>query len=127
MTASSDKTARLNDLEGATHVVFEGHEGAVNSAVFSPDGNYVLTASSDRTARLWDLQGNQVGVFRGHRGSLFSAAFSPDGEYIVTASMDGKARVWLAHTGDLLALADKRVNRDFTEAERALYADLLGD
>jgi len=33
---------------------FAGHTNWVNSAVFSPDGQYVLTASDDRTARLWE-------------------------------------------------------------------------
>jgi WD40 repeat protein len=30
-----------------------GHQGAVNSAVFSPDGTRILTASDDNTAKLW--------------------------------------------------------------------------
>ena len=30
------------------------HEGAVNSAQFSPDGQRVVTASADNTARVWD-------------------------------------------------------------------------
>jgi WD40 repeat protein len=33
-------------------VVLSGHTGAVNSAVFAPDGGRILTASDDNTARL---------------------------------------------------------------------------
>ncbi len=46
---------------------------------------------------------------------------------VVTASRDGKVRVWLARTEDLLELADERVPRELTPAERARYAELLGD
>jgi WD domain, G-beta repeat len=32
-----------------------GHEGAVNSAAFSPDGQRIVTASDDKTARIWQV------------------------------------------------------------------------
>jgi len=40
---------------GKLLATFRGHTGAVQSAVFSPDGRRVLTASSDSTARLWPM------------------------------------------------------------------------
>ncbi|MBL4757307.1 MAG: WD40 repeat domain-containing protein [Rhizobiales bacterium] len=114
LTASYDHTARLWDIgnnadfstrEGfatifetepaAQDSIFMGHEGVVNSAVFSPDGTRVLTASFDRTARLWDIAtGNHVAVFAGHEGVVFSAVFSPDGTRMLTASADKTARLW---------------------------------
>ena len=33
-----------------------GHEDAVVSASFSPDGRFVVTASDDSTAKVWDLR-----------------------------------------------------------------------
>ena len=72
-----------------------GHENAVNSAQFSPDGNYIVTASSDKTAKIWDAKtGRQVGETMTHNGSVNSAQFSPDGNYIVTASYDKTAKIW---------------------------------
>ena len=33
---------------------FGGHDSAVTSAAFSPDGTRIVTASADQTARLWN-------------------------------------------------------------------------
>jgi WD40 repeat protein len=53
LTASSDKTAKLWDLEGKLLADLEGHKGSVYSAMFSPDGTRILTASFDNTAKVW--------------------------------------------------------------------------
>ena len=72
-----------------------GHEDWVNSAVFSPDGEYILTASADQTARLWEkASGRHIMTYRGHEDWVRSAVFSPDGQYILTASKDKTARLW---------------------------------
>ena len=77
-----------------------GHEGCVNSAVFSPDGQYILTASDDSTVRLWEqASGKEIITYRGHEVSVNSAVFSPDGEYILTASADQTARLWERSSG----------------------------
>ncbi|WP_242046234.1 MULTISPECIES: CHAT domain-containing protein [Calothrix] len=73
---------------------FKGHEGSVNSANFSYDGQRIVTAGSDGTARIWDFSGKELLVLQGHQGTVRSANFSPDGQLIVTASFDGTARVW---------------------------------
>ncbi|MFN6582029.1 MAG: eIF2A-related protein [Aulosira sp. ZfuVER01] len=93
-TASSDKTARLWNLQGQLVQEFKGHQGGVNSVSFSPDGKTIATASSDKTARLWNLQGQLVQEFKGHQGGVNSVSFSPDGKTIATASSDKTARLW---------------------------------
>lgn len=74
--------------------IFLGHEGGIQDAVLSPDGNQVLTASRDKTARLWDNQGNLLVVFRGHENWVYSAKFSPNGQQVLTTSADKTARLW---------------------------------
>ncbi len=101
VTANLDNTARVWDAEtGIEQRVLRGHQGAVVSARWSPDGSRIVTASLDSTARVWDAQtGIEQRVLRGHQGAVVSARWSPDGSRIVTASLDNTARVWDAQTG----------------------------
>ncbi|NIM13997.1 MAG: hypothetical protein GTO45_18280, partial [Candidatus Aminicenantes bacterium] len=85
--------AAAETLERPFYNLNISHEGAVNSAVFSPSGHRILTASSDNTAKLWDLQGNCLATFR-HGAEVYSARFSPDGTKILTASRDKTAKMW---------------------------------
>src|SRR5919202_1145254 len=93
-TASSDKTAKLWDLQGNSLVTFTGHNNSVISVCFSPTGDAIATASSDKTAKLWDLQGNSLVTFTGHNNSVISVCFSPTGDAIATASSDKTAKLW---------------------------------
>ena len=86
-------------------LALRGHERAVNSAVFSPDGRRVVTASDDDDARVWDATtAATLVVLKGHRQTVNGAAFSPDGARIVTASYDHTALVWDATTGETAAI-----------------------
>src|SRR4029077_15620713 len=76
------------------------HEGMVNSAQFSPDGQRVVTASTDKTARLWDAaSGKAIGEPMKHEDVVNSAQFSPDGLRVVTILEDKTARLWDAASG----------------------------
>jgi WD40 repeat protein len=76
-------------------MILRGHDAALRSAAFSPDGKRIVTASLDMTARLWDAaSGRELGVLRGHSEPVMSATFSKDGTRVVTASADGTTRVW---------------------------------
>ncbi len=76
------------------------HDGKINSAQFSPNGQWIVTASRDGTAQVWDSHtGQPVGEALRHTAEIKWAQFSPDGGRVVTASVDGTARVWNAQTG----------------------------
>jgi WD40 repeat protein len=75
----------------------------LTSAVYSPDGRYILTASPDNRATIWDAtSGEQVRTLIGHRDDVSSAAYSPDGRTIVTTSNDQTAIIWNAGTGEMI-------------------------
>ena len=44
------------DLQGNLLQEFKGHQGAVYSVSFSPDGKTIATGSRDNTARLWPVR-----------------------------------------------------------------------
>jgi WD40 repeat protein/tRNA A-37 threonylcarbamoyl transferase component Bud32 len=84
-----------NAQTGDELVQLKGHEGAITSAAFSPNGQEVVTASKDKTCRVWHkATGAVIAVLKGHNQVVNSAVFSPDGERILSASSDGTARIW---------------------------------
>ena len=47
VTSSFDKTARMwNVADGSQIAILKGHQGAVERAMFSPDGSRVVTAAA---------------------------------------------------------------------------------
>ncbi|MBD1939011.1 caspase family protein [Microcoleus sp. FACHB-68] len=74
---------------------FQGHQIAVTSVAFSPDGESIVSGSQDETVRLWNRKGEAIGTpFVGHQSRVASVAFSPDGEFIVSGSDDETVRLW---------------------------------
>ena len=58
--------------------MLSGHERAVSSAAFSPDGQRVVTASADNTARLWDAaSGKSLAVLSGHEDAVLGGGVQP--------------------------------------------------
>jgi WD40 repeat protein len=148
-----DGTVRLWSADGKALATMRGHEHHVSSLLFAPDGSTLASGGVDGTARLWTAAGREICLLspKGYEGSAefgdWSApdlekgvghwftspgdtdvlAFSPDGRRLLTIDPDRECRVALVRAEDLLALADRRVHREMTEAERVRYAALLGE
>ena len=73
-----------------------------NSALFSPDGQYVVTTAYAHKALLWRVtDGELVQQFEGHTSAILDIALSPDGALLATASDDEDVRVWRTADGQL--------------------------
>jgi len=94
----------LSTVQGSLHQAlnlarlpdtFQGHQAAVRSVAFSPDGQTIVSGSDDNTIRLWSRDGTPIGQpFQGHQSYVRSVAFSPDGQTIVSGSADNTIRLW---------------------------------
>jgi WD40 repeat protein len=117
LMAYSKNGLGLFDLETGKQVVaFRGHLEAVNSALFSTDGRFVVTASDDQTARVWDAAtGQELHVLR-HKGSVQFALMSPNGRRVATAS--DTVRIWDV---DPLPIAIQRKPRALTSTEKERF------
>ena len=87
-----------------------GHNAAVNTAAFSPDGRWLATGGDDNQILLWDvstLRDPQLEpvpiLLDGHTAKVVDLAFSADGKYLASASWDRRVGIW-----DISALKLKR-------------------
>ena len=81
-----DNTIRLWRVSDGTHLkTLTGHERAVVTAAFSPDGQLVASASLDAKLVLWRVaDGEPVEVHTEPETAMLSVGFSPDGRYLVS-------------------------------------------
>jgi WD40 repeat protein/tRNA A-37 threonylcarbamoyl transferase component Bud32 len=77
-----------------------GHDTALASVVFSPDGKQLATASRDQTIKIWNpATGQEIRTLRGHVARISYVRYGPDGRWLASASHDGSVRVWDAVSG----------------------------
>ncbi len=81
-----------------------GHVGAVNSVVWSMDGNRLLSGGDDATVREWVVAtGLAVGPpLTGLTGAVEAVSYDYTSAFILAAGRDQTVRVWNAATGTLL-------------------------
>jgi WD40 repeat protein len=117
---------------------FTGHNGAVYSARFSPNGELVATGGYDKLVMIWNPSDVQpVDIDRrlkgepdpkasylqlaGHDKPVRCVAFSPNGELVVSGSEDNSIRVWDVANGE-----SRKVLRGHGSAVRSCMFSLDG-
>ena len=112
----------LDVQTGKQLVTFGNLLGAVRSAVFSPNGRFVVTASDDQTARVWDAAtGKEVLLLR-HKAPVQFALMTPDGRHVATAS--DTVRIWDLNP---LPIAIQHKPRELSSYERERFGIKQGE
>ena len=83
---------------------FEGPQGAVYAAAFSPDGRTVAAGGADKFVWLWETAtGKVMRKLAGHTETVRDLAFAPDGVRLATVGDDGNCLIWDTATGERIA------------------------
>lgn len=77
----------------------DGHEGAVLSVSYSPNGRNILTASDDRSVRMWDAKTGKEMHKIELTNEVYCVSYSTDGEYFLATSYDGIIHVFHTKSG----------------------------
>ncbi|MGK2925512.1 MAG: WD40 repeat domain-containing protein [Lysobacterales bacterium] len=78
-----------------------GEAGAIESAEFSPDGQYIISgAKYDNSLILWRALDGTVVWRQVLDDEIERAGFSPDGEFVVSCGEDETLRLWRASDGE---------------------------
>ncbi len=102
--STDDALIRLWDVRGPGRPrplprPLAGHEAAVLTVAFAPDGRTVASGAEDGTVRLWDVTDPDrpapAATLRdAHPGGVLTVAFSPDGRTLATGGADDRVRLW---------------------------------
>lgn len=79
---------------------FARPRGAVNAAVFSPDGRLVAAAGEDRAIWIWETGTGAVSrKLAGHAAAVSDLCFTPDSRRLASVGDDGVTSIWDVETG----------------------------
>jgi WD40 repeat protein len=107
IATGADGHIRLWNVQSQDLLSTIGHQSAIRSTCFSPDGRILVAGSGDEEVRRWDITNPRsprpLSPLRGHTAFVPQVAFSPDGKTLATGSYDGTLKLWDMALGRELA------------------------
>ena len=102
----ADTSSHIWDVSTGKRLLdYSGHNGAVWTMSWSPDGTALVSAGSDIRIRVWKADnGTRICSYDGHQGTVFVVAWSPDGTRIASGGADSTTHIWDATSGDTKAI-----------------------
>ncbi|MCX6719308.1 MAG: WD40 repeat domain-containing protein [Candidatus Taylorbacteria bacterium] len=98
---NGDNTIKLWDIKSRTDIAtLSGHNSAVCSVAFNPDGSLLASGDADKIIKLWDVKSRtNIATLKGHTYgatsmAVNSVAFSPDGSLLASGSDDKTIKLW---------------------------------
>jgi WD40 repeat protein len=82
----------------------EGHNDAVRSVTFSPNGKIIATASEDNTVRLWNINGKEIRRFITNNQVFRNVKFSPNNKIIAAIGANNTIKIWEINGEELITL-----------------------
>lgn len=111
-------TATLDQI-----VSLKGHSANVLDVAFHPTTGDVVSASADGTVRFWNVDTGLSRMVLPAPGSVSDLAISADGRYLAVIGADGFVTVYILDVDELMAEAESRLTRWWTETECQQYLD----
>jgi WD40 repeat protein/serine/threonine protein kinase len=118
---------RVDRSPAARVATLPGLTSAGACLAFSTDGQVLAAGSADGRVLLWGVADAELIMeLPQHPGSVRGLCFSADGRTLYTADATGTVRRWIADPSAAIATARELLPREFSDFERARYAELLG-
>ncbi len=96
----NDNKAVIWDLKKKKVILTLKHDGYVECATFSPDGQTLVVCLRNGTVHVWDIiSGIEKASVRGHTGWILSVAISPNGKVFLTGGEDSIVKGWDTQSG----------------------------
>jgi predicted CXXCH cytochrome family protein len=90
-------------------LIFKGHNGSVNDAVFSPDQSKILTGSEDGLTIVWDINTQKpIHKLQEFKESVNKVRFNSNGSLAVALNSNFNVSIWNVGSGDLKTILRTR-------------------
>ncbi|KAA3599341.1 MAG: hypothetical protein DWQ06_10530 [Calditrichaeota bacterium] len=129
LSASSDNTLRLWNVETGLSFWSRTHIDDVSSIAFNYDGSVIASGGNDKFLKVWNESGTEMWS-KLHSSHVKQVAFSPDGSKIASGTSSGELKVWNVVDGALIwseNQTEEIISLEFSPTEDKLASASLDD